>query len=97
MDPDVEGYTCVRDDAWRIVDRFGRRVPGHPFFGEYASARNYADQLNEGVIARRFGRVAPPPVVKPVTGRVGVRVKAVDRASRPLMDFADALEALDLF
>lgn len=96
---DDEGYSCRlwRGGSWVICDRYSELQLDHPSFEGYEQARDYADQLNEGVIARRFGRAAPPLAAKPATGRVKARVKAVDRASKPLMGFADALEALDLF
>lgn len=89
---DDEGYSCVEGglDFWFIVDRYGVIQEDQPAFDSYDEARPYADQLNDVVIARRFGEKSPA-VQKP-------RTKKPAKAKAPaLKPFQEVLESLSLF
>ncbi len=85
---DDEGYSCaVREDRWRIVDRYGRAQEDYEPMDDGDAARGIADALNAGVIARRVGgRIATP--AKKRTKPIAVVAKST---------FADDLAALGLF
>ena len=53
---DDEGYSCsLRDDGWRVVDRYSRVIATEASFGaDYTAARRRAEELNEDTIRRRL-------------------------------------------
>ncbi len=91
MAADDEGYSCKIGalDFWVIIDRYSVVQEQYPASDDYGEARDLAERLNDGVIARRLRSLSPAP--KP---------KEKARVAKPppvAATFEDALASLDLF
>lgn len=95
---DTEGYSCAKDSwsgSWIIVDRYDRHQADHPSFEDSRTARDYADRMNDNVIAARFGREKIPVAAVKASKKRKPAVKKSKTVVLPSFDAA--LDSLSLF